>query len=514
LDFCDNTKSAKFPLNDSHGVSKDRTTRISRRKFVVVGGVAIGVVVGGALYYLSPALRSLADSLFKLGQKETATTTVTQPLTIQDLQWTPVRIVNSKVYDGRVSFTVENLDPSADQITLDFDSYYPPEIPQTAFTSEADRTYAFTGTSKKQAFSQDIVNLVGGRQYRALVTVKDKNGRETVNYTNTPYVREFEVAESSNVSVGAYYLPWGDLTHYLGTGDLQSSNLTPLLGWYGYETYDPFFISKHIDWSTGHKMNSWLVGWWGNDGRLNKVFSNPLASDVSIGVQYISNDLLKVVNKGGWPTINLDDPSNMSKLTADMEILARDFFSLPQYWKLNGRPIVSYYFSRYFVGNVPNVIGQLRDIGQDNGFKPFIIGDEIYWYEIPNESPDWWKAYDALSAYALHANRNAGVTKENYEARLDSLFNLWSKSGRLIPIAMPGFEHIDLQARANDPKNLDAIDRDPTKFVTRLQIARKYVDPELNTLMITSFNDWFDNSQVEPTTQEGFKYLNTVKENT
>jgi hypothetical protein len=90
---------------------------------------------------------------------------------------------------------------------------------------------------------------------------------------------------------------------------------------------------------------------------------------------------------------------------------------------------------------------------------------------------------------------------------------LWSKRGKLIPIAMPGFEHIDQAARTYDPKNLDGIDRNPGKFIQRIQIAKRYMSPELSTLMIVSFNDWFDNSQIEPTNQEGFTYLDTMKEN-
>lgn len=434
------------------------------------------------------------------------------PPSISDFHWQPTRVVNAKIYDGNASFSVESSSPS--QIHLEFDPDYPSEIPATAVLEEAGRSFDYSASAGVQSYSQQISDLKGGKRYRLAVTARDSVGNQSQGSLEVPYVREFEIAEASGANVGVYYIPWEDLTHYLGTGDLKASKLTPLLGWYGFQTFDPFFISTHIDWSTGHKMNSWLVGWFGNDGRLNKIFSNPLAGDLKIGVFYVSDDLLTlVVNKDGWPTIDLDNSSNMAKLAGDMEVLARDFFSSPQFWKINNKPVIFLCHSRYFIGDVPNAIGRLRDIAQDKGFKPFFVGDEVYYYESPHASADWLKSYDALSAYALHANNNAGVTSGNYEARLDSLFNLWSKRGKLIPIAMPGFEHIDQAARTYDPKNLDGIDRNPDKFTQRIQIAKRYMSPELSTLMIVSFNDWFDNSQIEPTNQEGFTYLDTIKEN-
>ena len=490
-------------MKDSDSVSNDRTTRISRRKFVVVGGVAVGVVVGGTLYYLSPALRNLVNSLLNIGGQGTTTTTaIIGPTTIEDLQWNPTRTVNSKVYDGKVSFAVDNSDPSNDQITLDFGSIYPVGMPQTAFTSEADRTYAFTSSGKRQTFSQDIANLVGGRQYRALVTVKDKNGKETVNYADTPYVREFEnIAKDAGINIGAYYYPW----YPKSTLSYQG---TPLLGY--YNSQDQFVISKHIDWSSGYGIGYWLSSWFGPlDYRNQVLFSNNLIDDVRIGITYESVDRLRDdITPEGYDSFNMNDKSNVDVLVNDFRSLAQNYFGLPQYWKIDNKPVVFLYLSRAYIGDISHALGLARSAVQEYGFDPFIIGDEVFW-DSPSQTPSSrLRSFDAITAYNLHSQPHYGVTDSNYESRIDSLFRAWSSKAnaagtRFIPLATPGFRII------NSPER--TLTRDVSRFEKRLKIAKKFVDSKIKVMMITTFNEWFENTFVEPSTNEKFDYLQATR---
>jgi len=253
-----------------------------------------------------------------------------------------------------------------------------------------------------------------------------------------------------------------------------------------------------------------MVGSWDSQ-RFSILLSQSLVTDINVGIMYQSPDLLVMSEKRGWGTFDLSEKTNVQRLSDHMRLFARDYFAHPQFWKVNGKPIIMYYESRLFSGDVPNTIGRLRDIAQDYGFKPFIIGDEAHWYTSPNWSPDWLKSYDAITRYVLHANENANVTDGNYEAKLESHFSSWSKRGKFIPFAIPSFEHIDEESAKADPRA--TIQRSATKFAERIKIAKRHVNPDLDVLMISTFNDWFDNSQVEPTKEEGFTFLNTVAEN-
>jgi len=520
LDLSDKTNSDKFPVNDSPSISKDRSTRISRRKFVVVGGVAVGVIVGSTLYYLSPALRNLVNSLLNIGGQGTTTTTaIIGPTTIEDLQWTPTRTVNSKVYDGTVGFTVDNLNPS-DQITLDFDSIYPPGIPQTAFTSEADRTYAFTGTGKKQTFSQDIANLIGGRQYRALVTVKDKNGRETVNYADTPYVREFEnIAKDAGILVGVTYYSWFenicnpsvDYCHWLE----RESNDVPLLGLYNSD--DPLVISKHIDWATGFGVHHFFCSYNTNptpsigDRRLKPLLSNSLIKDIKFAIQYETGTILGgQAETLGLHEVDLNNPIIFSKIQSDFEHIARNYFLHSSYLTINGRPVVYIYGTGAIVKDIVAPFAKLRQHLRGLGFDPYFIGDEmdIGWlHQIKSKR---LQTFDAVTGYSLP---QVGADDKSPEA-VRKEYTRWQLAAHsvgieVIPSVYPGYDDHHLVEIGSRPVSHGYVPRSTEFFKTNLKIAKEFIDNS-RILKVSDWNQWGENSYIEPSVEDGFKYLKTL----
>ena len=479
---------------------------MNRRRFLKYAGATAAVVGASALglnYVLNPR---------QLSGNQTTTppsSTLTSRPEILNLEWNPSEVTNSKVYDGSVSFQVDSESvPLA--VEIDFNPSSPSEIPIAAIPQESPRTYNLTSNSTSATLSQPITNLIGGKKYTSVVTAKDSRGLEAQSALDITYVREFEKL-SANLNLGAYYLPWRNLADPTRSdmqqmrSELSAIGLAPLLGYYGYRTYDPFFINKQIDWSTGYKIGHWLNSFWA-DSRLQLLLSQPLIQDIEIGIMYESADLLKVTNLNGWGLYNVSDPQNLATLEQHMTVLAETFFDNPQVWKINGNPVIELYWSHHFMGDVPNAIGHIRDVAQSYGFKPFIVGDEVWYYPTPAWSPDWLKSYDAITAHLLHGDSQAHVTDENYEEWLDTTFNDWSKRGKLIPFATPSFGPTFDQPDAT-------IERSPSRFETRIEIAKKYVNSELDTLMITSFNDWADLSPVEPTTKEEFTYLQVVKDN-
>lgn len=509
MDFSDNKKRDKFPLINCDNALKDRTNRISRRKFVVVGGVAVGVIVGSTLYYLSPALRSLADSLFKLGERGTATTTVIQPLTIEDLQWNPTRTVNSKVYDGKIGFTIDNVDISNDQISLNFNTIYPSKIPQTAFTNEADRSYSFTATSKKQTFSQEIDSLIGGRQYRATVTVKDKNGKETVNYADTPYVREFEKFASKDVTVGVQYGTWWKYGAWVRP---YQFTVTPVLG--NYDSGDMFVIDRHIDMLTGFGGSVFLsfLKDYITDYNTSLLFDSPLINDVSIGLTYDVPYRLLGKETGN---VNLHDTTIKNRFEADLKYLAQKYFARKNYFRIKGMPAVYlYHAGESFSGNVASIIKQIKEsVRKETGFDLFLVGETVMF-----DSPKYnsIKPYDAVTRFGTFYNKDpssdfpGGIS--NNEDSLRRLYQKWSSYARqlgvhFIPTAMPGF--ISIRPWEKDKPTLP---KSTKRFADQLKIGMEFLDDDIRCLFVTTWNDYAENTNIEPTVQEGYNYLKLLRD--
>ena len=461
----------------------------------------------GLNYLTSPRPVSVSQTT-SASQTMSATqeTISSNPLSISDYAWTPLRL-----HEADLSFTAQGGNSSVTSANLKVTPYIPPELSAPAFPTEDPQEFALAPTSQSNArtiFTQEV-SLKGGKSYKVNVKVKTAD-EETVELTkDSPYVREFD-AENSQVLAGAYYLPWVNLKRT--DPDVMPSlpfRHPPLLGLYGYQDNDPILISKHIDWSTGHRISHWSASWFGPyDSRLDQIFSNQLVDDIKIGLTFDVADLFKTVMSDYTPTVNVDDSDNFRILSTFMQDISSKYFSLPSYWKVNGKPFVFLYYSRYYTGDVPNAVGQLRDIAQNNGFKPFMVSGDVYLTPSPYWAEDNVKAYDALSAHTIIPNPGANVTNQNYENELPLLFKNWSKRGKLIPVASVGYGN-----RADPPSYHNYLDRDPVRFAKRIHIAKSFIDPQLNIMMIGSFNDIPDDSQLEPTQAEGWVMLETAKEN-
>ena len=410
---------------------------------------------------------------------------------------------------------MDNLDPS-DQITLDFDSIYPRGIPKEAFAAEPDRPYSFAGTSKKQTFSQDIVNLIGGRQYRALVTVKDKNGKGTVNYADTPYVREFEnITKDAGILVGASYYTWlGNPWYKL------SPSVMPLLGL--YSTSDPLVASKHIDWATGLGIHHFYCaytpgtqdgGITAADRRIGTLVNNSLIGDIKFALLYETGEVLGGETEG-LSHVNLNDPSTFSIIQSDFTHIARNYFSHPSYLTIDGRPVIYIYATGAIVSDIVTAFAKLRQHLKGLGFvDPYFIGDEmeIRWGERIDSKR--LQAFDAVTGYILPPVQE-DVDRSSSAVRAE--YSRWRSAAHavgveIIPSVSPGFDDRYLVQIGYRQRSFGYVPRRTEYFKTNLQIAKEFVDKS-KMLKIGTWNEWEENTNIEPTVQDGFKYLQTLRD--
>jgi hypothetical protein len=485
----------------------DYSNAIRRRDFLryglVLAGGATAAYLGYKFLYKPRTYTQPYNST-----NTTSATTAVEPLAIEYLRWNPTRIVNSKVYDGTVSFAVDNLDPLNDQITLNFDTIYPPEIPQTAFTSEPDKSYSFAATSKKQAFSQDVADLVGGRQYRAIATVKDKNGNETVDYADTPYIREFEKFASKDVTVGVQYGTWWNYQ----TWRKVNPTVTPLLG--NYDSGDMFVVNKQIDMLTGFGGNAFLSFLTDSysDYLTSNMFDSPLINDAQIGLTYhVDYRLLRQE----YAPVDLDDQNIRNSFESDLRYLAQKYFGRKNYLRINGMPALYLYQARTLSGNVETRIKEIKEsLRKETGYDIFLIGDTIIW-----NSPDGSRIrpYDAITKWTSYYKDDGdrydfpdGI--DNNEDNLRHLYQMWSSYAHqlgvhFIPSAMPGFVTI-YPPQSDKP----VLSKSTKRFADQLKVGMDFLDDEIRCLFVTSWNDYAENTNIEPTVQEGYSYLKILRD--
>jgi hypothetical protein len=422
---------------------------------------------------------------------------------IKDFRWQPTRVVNAKVYDGTLSFVAEDADSPVSEAHLEFNPVYPPEIPREAIPEENRRPYDFAAWGKSEIFSQTITDLKGGKQYSAIAKANDQAGNGISSSLGIPYVREYEnIAAKDDVLVGAAYYLW----HGKDGRHWDKIKGTPLLG--NYDSTDPFVISKHIDWATGHGIDFFHVSWWGpssyEDRALRNLTTNPQAKDIKFMILYESLGRLEGEGSQFSQTIDMDNVTNVRVLGDDIEYIAKTYFPHASYLRLNGNPVLYLWWSIVYQGDVKSALRSIRKRVSDVGYDLYLIGDPILFNEPKDAAIIPYDGITQWTNYSWDTN-----VLNNLEVEVDRTYSKWSRAAKrlnvdFIPSALPGFQRIP------NPE-WPVLSKTPERFEKQLGIARKYMSEQIRAIMIPTFNDWHEHTYVEPSFEDGFTYLKTLK---
>jgi glycoprotein endo-alpha-1,2-mannosidase len=322
---------------------------------------------------------------------------------------------------------------------------------------------------------------------------------------------------SHKTLVGAYYYLWYPGNWHEG---YVSGTLTPpqwpLLG--EYDSADIKTIEQHIAWSSQYGINFWAVSWWPGHPKLDRVLRESLLkakniNDIKFCIFYETSGLGLADDKITFT------PDKAQRLITDFQYLAKQYFNHPSYLKIKGRPAVIIYLTRTFSGDYPEAIKRLRDSLKQAGFDPYLIGDEIFWYVMrsaplaPSTHPNMSriKLFDAITAYNMYdwakpQQMGYGKTSAFLREVRDLYQEYQSALGNdrvFIPSILPGYN--DLGVRLSDnhpviPRRYGPEAEEGTFFAQALQqTVLPFLDKGTPMALITSFNEWNEGTQIEPT---------------
>jgi hypothetical protein len=448
------------------------------------------------------------------------------PPKINDFSWQPLRVVNDKVHDGRVSFVAENSYSPIAEAELNFIPVKYDYLPLEAFPREEAKTFVLEPLDGafdelKEEFTVDVKDIIGGREYVVEAVVKDREGNVGVEKIKTPYIREFEnIAPLDDVIVITPYYVWyrKDLSNWY-----DGHKYMPLLG--RYKSNDPIVISKHIDWATGHGIDVFAVSWTGYeegdlkyfDNNLKLLFNNTLFDDISIVILYESHGRLRHTGNPRAPwEIDLSDEWNISRLIHDLRYLAKTYFNEDTYFRLNGVPVVYLWDSAAFIGNVKGTMQKVRnEIKSGYGHEIFIISDHVkpFTDTFPRNNREWVRraeAFDGVTSWLGGYMPNGEYLGGSYEKQLDLIYEAWlkwtyEKEKLLIPYLTPEFD--SRYVIWGDPNSVP-LHYSPQLFEQRLKISSKYTNGGI--IFVGTMNDFFESTVLEPTVEHGFERLHIL----
>jgi MoaA/NifB/PqqE/SkfB family radical SAM enzyme len=182
-------------------------------------------------------------------------------------------------------------------------------------------------------------------------------------------------------------------------------------------------------------------------------------------------------------------------LVEEVEYLCR-YFDHESYLKIDGRPVLMFYITRDMVG-YEETFEKIREVCREKGYEVLLFGDEVWW---DRNHPDYLNAdkiklFDAVLAYNMyidHEDKPLDFLERIFE-EYDKYYELCQENEvEFIPVAFPRFN--DRGVRLNEDKK--PIQDNGEFFTEFLKGIRKYKN-KFNMSLITSWNEWYDDTQIE-----------------
>lgn len=252
-------------------------------------------------------------------------------------------------------------------------------------------------------------------------------------------------------------------------------------------------------WSRQANISVWAASWWGQGGiddvtLLQYILPHSDLGDIKIAIHY------ETVGR-------TSDFTNFDSQYSDIKYLAANYFGHANYYRIDGRPVIFVYQAGvlFLFGLLETFVSQMRSAAAAYGYNLYIIGDGA-WGPPDQDFVEGISLVDALTNYDVYGSMGAtGYATQKSVNQYFAYQKKWLKLAQsvgkaFVPSAMPGFNDKGVRD-GNIPlsRKLTQNSDFGTLFRAMLKQAVKLVDSNSdNLLMITSFNEWHEDTQIEP----------------
>jgi len=290
-----------------------------------------------------------------------------------------------------------------------------------------------------------------------------------------------------------------------------------------YYSDDDVVFNKHVDWATGHGINVFIFPYPYHNPKvaftwLERTFKKNMEADLFNQIKFSFCSTF-VDETGKPPPYNFDDPETKEAFIKAIKDLISIYTSLPNYWKIDGKPVIVLWGSHGYLSSNNNVEKAIKEVRE---FSLSTTGRDLY---IISQVPVVWneadvqeliKNSDAIYDYVpLPLWLNTPMNLEDAVPYAIERMLIWKdismRYGKLyIPSLGPGFNdtyNYRAPNRLSDQGSI--IYRSENGFKLYLGEVKEKLNPKI--LFLTSFNEWFEDTKIEPSQNYGFVYLDILK---
>jgi len=219
-------------------------------------------------------------------------------------------------------------------------------------------------------------------------------------------------------------------------------------------------------------------------------------------------------------------PETFSKIC---DLLIKNYFSRPNYWRIDGKPYFSFYEANTLVSSFGSseatraALDEFRAKAKAAGL-PGLHLNGVDW-GCNNRKLTEELGLDSITSYVWIHHAGLPEMATEYNVARDQYFNFWSKASTnfgvpFIPNVSMGWDPSPRADQSQEYINagypfMHTIKNNtPENFQTALDMAKQRLLAEPNGLRILNlncWNEWTEGSYLEPDTVHGMAYLDAVK---
>jgi hypothetical protein len=307
--------------------------------------------------------------------------------------------------------------------------------------------------------------------------------------------------------LGAYYYPW----YHKERWTREPVTNTPKLGWYSSD--DRVVAAEHIRWAKQADLDFFLISWLSPNGREGKNLKEAVLPELERG-RFRFALLYETPLALGLPAGKaIDLASKLSdgtkagdRFVEHFDHLAETYLKHQQYLRFDGKAVVVIYLVRDMV-NAGTYLKAVRERLGKRGVELYLIADAVYW-EAPDRL-DWAllkEHFQAVTAYNMYYRPKFLEAVQTQFKAADRTAR--AQGLRLIPNVLPGYDDTPLRGTERV-----TINRRRGQFYRDFwKVASPFVGAGQPFLLVTSFNEWHEGTELEPSTEYGDMYLRLTRE--
>jgi len=318
------------------------------------------------------------------------------------------------------------------------------------------------------------------------------------------------IPSSLNHKVFAFYYPWygnpagpsGQWSHWLGVTKnlILSSTNYPLFG--PYDSQDPAIIRAQILLARQAGIDGFISSWWGIGDFTDRSFS------VLLQVAREMNFTVTIY----YETVRSLTSSEMVK---ELSYVVTQYGSNPAFLKADGRPVIFVYAVGAYGRDAAYWLSVRKELESNVG-PVYLIGDltDISYINVFNG----FHNYIQLDCSQMVRNYNFFATRMDVGlpgmSWNDALYSV--EHGMPLPVerkslfftVIPGNDRLGANRTGGGP--ILRVDRQGGK--TYAQCWTAAISSNAMGVLLTSWNEWHEGTELEPSREYGFAYLQYTKE--